>query len=92
MTPQFLREEASRFRGMADTVDREASKLRLLKMASDYEAKANAAAPMEINEPVEGNEPVEVPVEANEPVEPAAGETLKLKPARKAAREVKEIG
>ena len=37
MTPQFLREEAIRFRGMAVTVDREASKLRLLTMANDYE-------------------------------------------------------
>jgi hypothetical protein len=91
MTPQFLREEASRFRGMAETVEREASKLRLLKMASDYEARANAAAPMEINEPVEIAEPVEVPVEVNQSVEPA-GETLKLKPARRTAKELKEVG
>jgi len=44
MTPEFLREEAARFRGMAETVDREASKLRLLAMAADYEAKAAATA------------------------------------------------
>jgi len=43
MTPQFLRAEAARFRGMADTVEREASKLRLLKMAADYECQAKAA-------------------------------------------------
>jgi len=43
MTPKFLREEAARFRGMADTAEREASKQRLLSMAIDYEAKANAA-------------------------------------------------
>ncbi len=43
MTPQFMREEAARFRGMADTVDREASKVRLLAMADDYESRANAA-------------------------------------------------
>ena len=43
MTPQFLREEAIRFRGMAVTVDREASKLRLLTMANDYESRAKAA-------------------------------------------------
>ena len=42
MTPEFLREEAARFRGMAETIDREASKLRLLAMAADYEAKAEA--------------------------------------------------
>jgi hypothetical protein len=43
MTPQFMREEAARFRGMADTAEREASKMRLLKMATDYEARAKAA-------------------------------------------------
>ena len=42
MDPKFLRDEAARFRGMAETQDREASKLRLLKMADDYEAKADA--------------------------------------------------
>jgi hypothetical protein len=40
MTPQFLREEAARFRGMAETVEREGSKERLLKMAADYESRA----------------------------------------------------
>jgi hypothetical protein len=43
MTPKFLREEAARFRGMAETVEREASRQRLLTMAIDYEAKAKAA-------------------------------------------------
>jgi hypothetical protein len=45
MTPQFLRSEAARFREMADAVtDREASRQRLLAMAADYEARAEAAA------------------------------------------------
>src|ERR1700761_319190 len=43
MTPKFLRQEAARFRGMAETADREASKARLLTMAADYEARAEAA-------------------------------------------------
>ena len=43
MTPKFLREEAARFRGMAETIDREASKLRFLTMATDFDARANAA-------------------------------------------------
>ena len=43
MTPKFLREEAARFRGMAETIDREASKLRFLTMASDFDARAKAA-------------------------------------------------
>jgi uncharacterized protein with PhoU and TrkA domain len=43
MNPKFLREEAARFRGMAETQDREASKQRYLAMAADYESKAEAA-------------------------------------------------
>jgi hypothetical protein len=43
MTPKFLREEAARFRGMAETTDREASKQRFLAMAIDFEARATAA-------------------------------------------------
>jgi hypothetical protein len=57
MTPQFLREEAARFRGMAEMQEREASKVRLLKMAVDYEAQANAAD--EPTDPASG-EPVKV--------------------------------
>jgi hypothetical protein len=43
MAPEFLREKAARFRGMAETVDREASKLRYLTMANDFEARAKTA-------------------------------------------------
>ena len=43
MTPKFLSEEAARFRGMAETADREASKARFPTMATDYEARAKAA-------------------------------------------------
>jgi hypothetical protein len=43
MTPKFLREEAARFRGMAGTADLEASKVRLLAMAIDFDARATAA-------------------------------------------------
>ncbi len=43
MTPKFLREEADRFRGMAETTEREASKQRFLAMAADFEARAAAA-------------------------------------------------
>jgi hypothetical protein len=42
MHPTFIREEAARFRGMAETVGREDLKLGLLKMAADYLAKADA--------------------------------------------------
>jgi hypothetical protein len=40
MTAQFLRDEAARFRGMAKDTDREATRLRFLAMAADYEARA----------------------------------------------------
>jgi len=43
MTPQFLRAEAARFRGMAEVTELEASKQRLLAMALDYESKAETA-------------------------------------------------
>jgi CheY-like chemotaxis protein len=38
LTPQFLRDEAARFRGMAD--DSEATKERFLAIAADYDARA----------------------------------------------------
>jgi hypothetical protein len=53
MTPKFLREEAARFRGMVETVDRDASKLRLLTMAADYESKADAADELAKPQPAE---------------------------------------
>ena len=63
MTPQFLRAEAARFREMAEAVtDREASKQRLLKMAVDYEARAQAA---DEAQPAEAAPSVEPPPEAD---------------------------
>jgi hypothetical protein len=43
MNARFLRDEAARFRGMADDTDREATKIRLLAMATDYDARAGVA-------------------------------------------------
>jgi hypothetical protein len=43
MNSRFLREEAARFRGMADTIEREASKERFLRMAADFESRAMSA-------------------------------------------------
>jgi hypothetical protein len=79
MTPQFLRQEAARFRGMADTVDREASKQRLLKMAIDYDAQANAA-----------EEPAGQPAEVDAPADPVVAEAIKVKATRKIGKELKE--
>jgi hypothetical protein len=72
MTPQFLRSEAARFREMADAVtDREASRQRLLAMAADYEARAEAAAaaqPIEVQtaEPEPAVAPPDAAVEGGE--------------------------
>ena len=49
MTPQFLRDEAARFRGMAGDADREATKERFLAMAADYDARAGITS--ELTEP-----------------------------------------
>ena len=43
MNARFLRDEAARFRTMAADTDHEASKLRRLATADDYEARAVAA-------------------------------------------------
>jgi hypothetical protein len=59
---------------MAADTDREASKVRLLAMAADYEARAKIA-----------HELVEPPLadEIKVLVEPSLGEPLKVKPVRK---------
>ncbi len=77
MTPQFLRHEAARFRGMAEDSDRAATKERFLAMAADYEARAGAAN--------EITSPDADPEIANEAAEPAMDETPKITLRRKPA-------
>jgi hypothetical protein len=43
MIPKFLRDEAARFRVMAEEQTRDPSKQRLLAMAAEHEARATAA-------------------------------------------------
>jgi hypothetical protein len=81
MTPQFLRHEAARFRGMAEESDREATKLRLLAMAADYEARAGVAN--ELTEPNSGKT-------TNEPNESTQDEVSKIVLGSKIAAELKE--
>ena len=76
MTPQFLRSEAARFREMAEAAEREASRLRLLAMADDYEARADAANETQPPEPVEDVEPEAV-------AEAVSEEPTEVKPERK---------
>ena len=82
MTPQFLRHEAARFRGMAEDADREATKERFLTMAADYEARAGVANEMTDPDPDLGN--------ANEAVEPTTDEAPKITLNRKIATGSKE--
>jgi hypothetical protein len=72
---------------MAETVEREASKLRLLGMASDYEARAKAAA--ELTGPAPGAPaPAEaIPVEPT-PTEASPTEAIKVRLSRKPAKEL----
>ena len=71
MTPKFLREEAARFRGMAEMSDREASKARYLAMATDFEARAQASDAANPPDP---------------PVAPAVDDEIAVKPSARIAR------
>ena len=81
MTPQFLRSEAARFREMAEAAEREASRLRLLAMADDYDARADAAIETQPPEPAEDAEPEAVsdePTEVKPERKRPGGRTLRL--------------
>jgi hypothetical protein len=93
MTPQFLRHEAARFRGMAEDADREATRARLLAMAADYEARAGIAN--ELTEPNSGEDDKAMTEpysgDANtEAVEPTHNEARKITLGRKIATGLKE--
>ena len=91
MDARFLRDEAARFRGMADNTDREATKARLLAMAADYQARVGLAN--ELAEPnlVAPNSEVATPNldEVISETEPNLGEAIQVKPGRKIATGVK---
>ena len=80
MTPQFLRAEAARFREMAEVADREASKQRLLRMATDYEERAKAADALQPARPVPEPEP---DVQTAPAIETTSEEPAKPKPGRR---------
>src|SRR5580704_15104672 len=81
MTPQFLRHEAARFRGMAEDADREATKVRLLAMAADYEARAGIENELTDPDPGEVNSGL---------IEPTQDEAVKITVGRKVASGLKE--
>ena len=92
MNARFLRDEAARFRGMAETTDREATRVRFLGMAADYEARAMVAKGGEPDVGDTANETVEPSLDEaiTGLAEPGMGETLRVKPVRKIAKGVKE--
>jgi hypothetical protein len=93
MDARFLRDEAARFRGMAEDADREATRERFLVMAADYDARAKAAH--ESEEPSSGVADKTMtdpnPGEANgEIVEPTTEDAPKITLGRKIATGLKE--
>jgi hypothetical protein len=93
MDVRFLRHEAERFRGMADTADREATRLRFLAMAADYDARANVADEVTKQTSSEtGTEPPEPKLEETTKVltEPDQEEALSIKPKGRINREPKK--
>jgi hypothetical protein len=93
MTSRFLRDEAARFRGMADTADREATRLRFLAMAADYDARANVAdgATEQTSSATDTERPEPKLKEATKVLpEPDRGEALSVKPRARITREPKK--
>jgi hypothetical protein len=78
---RFLRDEAARFRGMAEDAERAATKVRLLAMAADYDARAKVAH--ESEEPNSGEA-------SGEAVEPTPNEAPRITPGRKITTGLKE--
>ena len=88
MNPQFLRSEAARFRGMAVDADREATKLRLLAMATDYEARAGTEPESIVpnsDDAIIGLAEAKSGETNSELVEPSLSESIRIKPGRKIA-------
>jgi hypothetical protein len=78
MTPKFLREEAARFRGMAGTADLEASKVRWLALAIDFDSRATAAGELI------------APKLDDEFIEPKLDEGIKVRAAKNIAKELNQ--
>ena len=84
MTPQFLRSEAERFRDMAESTDREASRQRLLAMGVDYETQAEQAQKLQPPEPTQAAEPESASEGEIEPEPGVTGNSSRLRLSRKA--------
>ena len=89
MNHRFFRDEAARFRAMADDADREATKLRLLAMAADYEARAKVGGELPQPKLVE-MDLAEVDDVVGVQAEPSVGKAPRVKLDRKNVRGLKE--
>ena len=83
MNARFLRDEAARFRGMADDTDRQETKVRLLTMAADYEARAGVDNELTDPDPDPGQVTDDV-------IEPTQEQVPKITLSRKVATGAKE--
>lgn len=93
MNHRFLSEEAARFRDMAADAEREATKVRLLAMAADYESRARIAGDLPAPNPAGTIKMVTEPNqgEATEVLtQPDQGEAIKSQVSRTIAREPKD--
>jgi hypothetical protein len=93
MNARFLRDEAARFRGMAEDADREATKMRLLAMAADYEARAGMANELIAPSSGEADKAMTEPDLGDthgEVVEPTQDEASKITLDRKVATDLTE--
>jgi hypothetical protein len=73
---------------MAETTEREASKLRLLKMAEDYESRIGSAPEATAPAPAEATDATEEPTVETAPENPV-GRRLQLRKTSRAGRDAK---
>ena len=88
MNTRFLLDEAARFRVMAEEADREATRVRLLAMAADYEARSAIADGLMTPEQREAVREVpganrDNPVQSREGMEMPQGQMEKAAPGRR---------
>ena len=90
MNYRFLRDEAERFRTMAEESDRETTRQRLLAMAADYEARSKLAEQSTMAEPATAPDEAKPDDEAAVPPAAAPERPGKLRLGSKTARGAKE--
>lgn len=90
MNYRFLRDEAERFRTMAEESDRETTRQRLLAMAADYEARSKLAEQSHLAEQATAPDVAQPDDEVAAPAAPPTEKPGKLRLGSKTARGPKE--